>query len=186
MGKMPPPAVDISGQGQAFLMLDKIRQFIRHGDSGGSDRVTERVPEEQVAVAAILLEVANADMDFKPEEFREIMIQLRAYFGLSKEQVEELLEVSGAERERSTDLFPFTNAIARAYSPEKKQEVLTMVWQVIFADNRLDPYEDQLAGRLHNLLAVNHSVLMAAKAKAREIQKARADRGSGATPPPRH
>ena len=165
-------------------MLDKIKQFLSH--TSGSERITERVPEEQVAVAAILLEVAEADMNFKPEEFREIMIQLRAYFGLSKEQVEELLTVSSQERDKSTDLFSFTNAIARSYSPEKKQEVLTMVWQVIFADDRLDPYEDQLAGRLQTLLAVNHSVLIAAKTKAREIQKAREDRGSGTALPPRH
>jgi uncharacterized tellurite resistance protein B-like protein len=165
-------------------MLDKIKQFLSHTD--GSERITERVPEEQVAVAAILLEMADADMDFKPEEFREIMIQLRAYFGLSKEQVEELLTISSQEREKSTDLFAFTNAIARSYTPEKKQEVLTMVWQVVFADDRLDPYEDQLAGRLQTLLAVNHSVLMAAKTKAREIQKARADRsGAASALPPR-
>lgn len=159
-------------------MLDKIKDFI--SSTGGAGGVSGRVPEEQVAVAAILLEVAEADRHFAPEEFREIMIQLRAYFGLSKEQVEELIEITEKERGTATDLFPFTNAIARTYSPEKKQEVLTMVWQVIFADDRLDPYEDQLAGRLRQLLSVNHSVLMAAKARAREIQQARQDRTGGA------
>jgi uncharacterized tellurite resistance protein B-like protein len=166
-------------------MLDKIKQYLT--ESTGSHRVTERVPEEQVAVAAILLEVAEADRNFAPEEFREIVIQLRAYFGMSREQVEELLEITGRERDKSTDLFPFTNALASTYTPEKKQEVLTMVWQVIFADDKLDPYEDQLAGRLQTLLSVNHSVLMAAKAKAREIQRARADRsGMGTAPGGKH
>lgn len=159
-------------------MLEKLRQFL--SDPSDSRRITERVPEEQVAVAAILLEAAEADRTFAPEEFREIMIQLRAYFGLSKEGVEELLQTTGRQREAATDLFPFTNAIARNFSPEKKQEVLTMVWQVIFADNRLDPYEDQLARRLQAMLSVNHSVLMAAKAKAREIQRARQDRAGPA------
>ena len=160
-------------------MLDKIKQYL--SDLSNVERISERVPEEQIAVAAVLMEVAEADLDFRPEEFREIVLQLRAYFGLNKEQAEELIHASGQERDRATDLFPFTNAIARTYSPEKKQEVLTMVWSVIFADDKLDPYEDQLAGRLQSLLAVNHSVLMAAKDKARAVQRARADRG-GAVP----
>lgn len=156
-------------------MFDKIKQFLK--DPHATDRITERLPEEQVAVAAILLETAEADNTVVPVEFKEIGIQLRAYFGISKDDVEELIEITSKERDKASDLFPFTNAIARAYSPEQKQEVLTMVWQVIFADDRLDPYEDQLARRLQALLAVNHSVLMDAKAKAREIQKARSDRG---------
>ena len=154
-------------------MFEKIKQFLT--DPHASQRITERLPEEQVAVAAILLETAEADRTVAPEEFREIGLQLRAYFGLSKAEVEELIELTSRERDKATDLFPFTNAIARSYTPDKKQEVLTMVWQVIFSDDRLDPYEDQLAKRLQTLLAVNESVLMAAKAKAREIQRARAD-----------
>ena len=162
-------------------MLDKIKQYLTNMGSG--ERISERLPEDQIAVAAVLMEVAEADLDFKPEEFREIVLQLRAYFGLNKEQAEELIQTTGQERDRASDLFPFTNAIARTFTPEKKQEVLTMVWSVIFADDKLDPYEDQLAGRLQSLLAVNHSVLIAAKEKARAVQRARADSGGAALPP---
>ncbi|HKI98998.1 MAG TPA: TerB family tellurite resistance protein [bacterium] len=162
-------------------MFEKLKQFLH--ESVHHANVAERLPEDQVAVAAILLEVAEADRNFAPEEFREIIIQLRAYFGMSKEEVEDLLATASQAREKATDLFPFTNAIARTYAPDRKQEVLTMVWQVIFSDDRLDPFEDQLAGRLQTLLSVNHSVLIDAKEKAREIQRARADRsGVGSAP----
>lgn len=157
-------------------MLDKLKHFL--SESIASHHVAERLPEEQIAVAAILLEMADADRIFTPEEFREVMIQLRAYFGLSADQVQELLTATAEARQKATDLFPFTSIIARSYTPEKKEEVLTMVWQVVFADGRLDPYEDQLAGRLRSLLAVNHSVLIAAKERAREIQRARQDPGA--------
>ena len=155
-------------------MLDRIKEYL--SEAKGSARLTEQLPEEQVALCAILLETAEADRQFLPEEYKEIVLQLRAYFGLSKKQVEGLIALTEEERAKSNDLWPFTHAIARTYTPEKKAEVLAMVWQVIFADNRLDPYEEQLARRLQSLLSVNHSVLMAAKAKAREIQRAREDR----------
>lgn len=148
-------------------MLKKIRSIL--SNNKGSVRITDQLPEEQVAVCAILIEAAEADQDFAPEELRAITLQLRNYFGLGEEQVAELMAITSAAREKAVDLWPFTRAISSAYTPEKKQEVLTMVWQVIFADNRLDPYEEQLAHRLQSMLSVNHSVLMNAKAEARSI-----------------
>lgn len=148
-------------------MLKKIKSIL--SANKGSARLTESLPEEQVAVCAILIETAEADQDFAPEEFRVITQQLGKYFGLEEEQVEELIAITGAAREKSVDLWPFTRAISSTYTPQKKQEVLTMVWQVIFADDRLDPYEDQLARRLQGMLSVNHSVLMNAKAEARRL-----------------
>jgi uncharacterized tellurite resistance protein B-like protein len=153
-------------------MLDTIRQYL--GGFGTAQRTTANLPDERVAVAAVLLEVAEADRELAPVEYHEIVNLLRAHFGLTQEQVDALLETTRREREQSTDLFPFTHAIARQYTPERKQAVLTMVWRVILADEVLDPYEDQLARRLQSMLSVNHSVLMAAKAAARQAQKARA------------
>ncbi len=154
-------------------MLNKIKSIL--SNHRGSARLTESLPEEQVAVCAILIETAEADQDFAPEEFREITLQLRKYFGLEEEQVEELIAITSAAREKATDLWPFTRAISSTYTPQKKQEVLTMVWQVIFADNRLDPYEDQLARRLQSMLSVNHSLLMNAKAEARRLTASKKD-----------
>ena len=82
--------------------------------------------------------------------------------------MESLILETQRERARATDLWPFTNAISRAYTPEQKRALLVMVWRVIFADGRLDPYEDQLAHRLERLIGVNHSVLMEAKQLARD------------------
>ena len=153
-------------------MFDRIKHLL--SDHPGSPRLTEMKPEERVAVCAILLEVAEADRDEAPLEFREVTTQLQNHFGLSEAEVEELIALTEAQREASTDLWPFTTALARDYTPERKQEVLAMVWQVIFADGKLDPYEDHLARRLQAMLSVNHSVLMAAKAQARAVQKQRA------------
>ncbi len=150
-----------------------IKSILTEGQD--SALLTKLAPEDQVAVCAILLQVAEVDGEFVPEELEEIILQLRAYFGLSKLQAQELIGIAELRRAKSPDLLPFAKVIARSYSPEKKQEVLVMVWQVIYADNRLDPYEDQLAQRLQSILAVDHSVLMAAKAQAQTIMKARTD-----------
>jgi len=152
-------------------MFDAIRSFLT--DESRSRRQSENLPDEQVALCAILVEVAEADRDFDPEEYKEIILQLRGHFSLETAEAEKLIELTQQERDKSTDLWPFTRMIGQTYSVEQKAEVLTMVWQVILADERLDPYEEQLARRLQTMLSVNQSVLMSAKEKARKDRKAR-------------
>ena len=150
-------------------MLQRIKTLLK--EAAGPGRQGTQLPDEQLAVCAILLEVAYADQEFAPEEFSMITQQLKSYFGLEPDAVEKLIALAEQERHAATDLFPFTSKISRDYTPDKKEALLTMVWQVIFADGKLDPYEDQLARRFQSMLSVNHSVLMAAKAKARALQQ---------------
>lgn len=152
-------------------LRDRLK-WLMSGDEEEARRLSQNLPEEQVAVCAILLEVAEADAEFDPGEHDRIVALLKARFEMTDEEVNELIEVTETERAKVPDLWPFTNAIAKVQGPDYKRELLTMVWQVIFADDELSAYEDQLARRLQSMLSVNHSVLMDAKARARELQKA--------------
>lgn len=151
------------------LMLNKIKAMLKPAES--SERLTEAKPDQQVSVCAILLEVAWADDDFAPEERETIVGLLREHFGLGAGEVEELIALTEAERARMTDLWPFTHSISRTYSPDEKLELMEMVWQVVFADDKLDDHEDQLVRKLQTMLAVNHSLVIKAKLKARKGQQ---------------
>ena len=131
-------------------------------------RISGRTVDEQVAVCAILLEVAEADSNFAPEEREEILNGLGKHFELSRPNVEKLVAEAEAERAASADLWPFTHSISRSYTKEQKLDVLTLVWQVILADGVLDPYEEQLARRLQSMLSVNQSLMQEGKRLARE------------------
>lgn len=149
-------------------MLERLKTMLK--EAAGPGRKEKQLPDEQLAVCAILLEVAYADREFAPEEFQVITSQLKSYFGLEMDEVEKLIALAEKERQAATDLWPFTRKISRDYSPEQKEALLTIVWQIIFADGKLDPYEDQLARRFQSMLSVNHSLLMAAKANARAVE----------------
>ncbi len=149
-------------------MLDKLKGFFA-GNDRGSPRMGAVRPDEQVAVCAVLLEVAEADRDFDPAERAMIVALLGERFALDAAEVEALIALTQAERSKSPDLWPFTTTIARSYTEAEKLPLLVMVWQVIFADQRLDPHEEHLARLLQGMLSVNHSVLMEAKRQAREL-----------------
>ena len=93
---------------------------------------------------------------------------LRKKYELSEEEVEELIALTEAERDKHPDLWAFTNTISRAFTPQEKLSLLVMVWQVIFADRVLDAHEDMLVRKLQHMLAVNHSLVIKAKQMARE------------------
>ena len=139
--------------------------------SQGSPRVSEMKPEPQVAVCAVLLEVAHADHDFAEEERHQIALLLQHHFDLHADEVEDLMARAKTERDAMPDLWPFTRAISQNFSPEEKAQVLEMVWRVVFADGRLDAYEEQLIRKLETMLAVNHSLVIDAKLKARAFQQ---------------
>ena len=148
-------------------MLNRLKSLLA-SEQGGSERLTETKPEQQVALCAVLLEVAQADQDFDQKERETIVRVLGDRFDLDESEVEQLIELTQAERDKHPDLWAFTSAIARAYTPEEKYEVMVMVWQVVFADQVLDAHEDLLVRKLQLMLAVNHSLVIRAKAEARE------------------
>jgi len=147
-------------------MLDKLKAMFT--PSAGPLRLGDSAHDMRVAVCAVLLEAAEVDQQVPAAERRTIRELLKREFDLSDSAVEALIADTRTARNNASDLWPFTTAIARVYSPDQKLNLLQMVWQVIFADNRLDPYEDQLARRLQAMLSVNHSLLMEAKKRARQ------------------
>jgi len=145
-------------------MIESLKKLLNLGT--GAEKSTP--PDLRVATCALLLEAAESDNDVPPEERAIIVSQLRDHFALGEKEVENLIAETEAERASSSDMWPFTNAIGKAFTPDLKLDLLVMVWRVIFADGRLDPYEDQWVHRLERMLSVNHSVLMEAKRLARE------------------
>ena len=128
----------------------------------------ERAERIQVAACALLLEVANSDDEFSTVERDNIIEILKKDFELSDEYARELMELSDREREESIDLWHFTNLINEHYSIEEKIKIIEMVWKVIYADGKLDKYEDHLAHKLSNLLKLTHKQLIDAKLKVRD------------------
>jgi len=152
-------------------MLNVMKKFFQQ-DAAPEDKVElkeeDRAERIQVATCALLLEVANSDDEFSDIERDNIVQILEKDFELSDEYAKELMELSDKEREESIDLWHFTNLINEHYSIEEKIRIIEMVWKVIYADGKLDKYEDHLAHKLSNLLKLTHEQLIDAKLKVRD------------------
>jgi len=125
----------------------------------------------QVATCIILLEVAKSDDEFSSIEKATLKAILKKKFEISTETVEELIEMASKKREESVDLWQFTNLINQNYTKEEKIKIVESAWRVIYADEKLDGYEDHLVHKLAKLLQLDHSELIEAKLKIKYENK---------------
>jgi uncharacterized tellurite resistance protein B-like protein len=126
----------------------------------------------QVATTALLLEIAHIDGKFTDDEKERIVSLLTSEYGLNNAEVEAIMESARAQMKKSVDLWQFTSVINKHFSQEEKGKVIEMIWNVVFADGKLDKYEDYLVHTLSDLLRLDHSQLIEAKLRARAASEA--------------
>ena len=155
-------------------MMNLIKKFFANNPPSNFNQEKKTDSNDiQVATCALLLEMANIDGEFSKEEQENILSLLKQKFQLSPDYAEELIQTSRKELNDSADLWQFTNRINQNYSRDKKMQIVEMVWEVIFADGKLDKHEDYLAHKLGKLLRFSHKELIEAKVKI--LRKGKSD-----------
>jgi uncharacterized tellurite resistance protein B-like protein len=147
-------------------MFDRLKEILvgpRQDDGTSENEDNER--RIQVATAVILLEVAHADDDYSASEQDRILQILRDRFSLNEESVADLVEVSEEQMKRSIDMWHFTEIINKNYNTEDKCRIIEHVWHVIYADGKLDKYEDHVVHKLARVLHLSHAQMIEAKLK---------------------
>jgi uncharacterized tellurite resistance protein B-like protein len=147
-------------------MIDLVRRFFEKGQGTGSaDQGTTESHDVRVAVCALFLEMANIDGKFSASEQDYVISLLKRQYGLSDQHVVDLMEASQKGLKDSIDLWQFTNLINQNYSRDEKIQIIEMVWQIVYADGRLDKHEDYLVHKLAKLLRLTDKDLIDAKLK---------------------
>lgn len=141
-------------------MLKRLLQVFAPSDSDDEASSEERIP---LAAAVLMLEVAYADGEFRQEEKEVIGRLLEEHFQVAQEMQRELLELANRVREGSSDLHQFTKEINWAFSQQEKEQIIEAIWQLVYADGRLDSYEDALMRQLGPLIGLSHRQLIDAK-----------------------
>ena len=144
-------------------MIDRIKSFFAKNVL----EPEETVASEQIAAAALLVEVMVIDGNLDIEELASISQTLCNILGLSAEMVEELLRLSREEVADATSLYQFTREINTHFSADQKTKLLTAMWRVAFADGHLDKHEEGIIRRVADLLHILHSDYIRCKLAAR-------------------
>jgi uncharacterized tellurite resistance protein B-like protein len=123
----------------------------------------ERFERTQIAACVVLMEVAKYDSEFSSIEKDTIEAILKNEFSIPGESIEDLMKIAEDKREGSVDLWEFTDVINQHFSREEKIKIIELAWKVIYADEKLDMYEDHFIHILAKLLRLEHKELIDAK-----------------------
>lgn len=149
-------------------MLEQFKTFFDKflgSENGTSDPQEYRL---RLATAALLIEMTRVDEQIKPEEQVMLAEGIRNTFGLSEHETDELIRLAEQEIHDATCYHAFTSLINRGFSREQKIRVVEMLWEIAYADQKLDIYEEHLVRKLSELLYVQHSDFISAKLRVRE------------------
>ena len=140
-----------------------------HSLFGGNDPQVKKDPEREVhtAIAALLIEMANADQDFSDKDRALIARLLKNKFSLQSDEVEKVIVRAEKELNRRIDMYYFTKRINDYFDKPRRIEIMEALWRVIYSDGQLEGHEDLLAHRLANLLHLDHKDMIDAKLKTK-------------------
>jgi len=133
--------------------------------SSGENQSISRNEELQLAAAALLVEAASMDGDFDDAERSRITELLQNRFELSDEETATLVGDAEQAVQESGQLYGFTRVVKDSYTPEERIEMIEMLWEVAYADGRVDHFESNLIRRIGGLIFVSDVDRGAAKGR---------------------
>jgi uncharacterized tellurite resistance protein B-like protein len=132
-------------------MIDRLKAWLREGQEGASGESDE----VHLAVAALLMELAEVDGHLGESERKTVRRLLASRFGLDRAAAARLTAAGEQKAEQSTQLFGIARLINERFSPAKRIELIEMLWEVAYADGALDPLEDATLRRVGGLIDVS-------------------------------
>lgn len=115
------------------------------------------------ATAVLMLDVALADKVFNQSEMEHLRAIAESHFGLGSNDATELIDEARNEAEELVSLHEFTQLLHQHMTEVEKARVIGMLWQIAYADGRLDKYENSLVLKISDLLYVSRGRVMRLK-----------------------
>ena len=117
----------------------------------------------RMATAVLMTEVARADYEYDESEFDLLLDLIADCFQISPEEAIELANEASETAEDYVSLHSFTQLLNKNLSEREKGHIVSLLWQVAYADGRLDKYEDSLVLKISGLLYVSRGRVMRLK-----------------------
>lgn len=145
-------------------MFSSIRQFFAQQLEDTRDADVNA--PYQLATAALLVEMVHADADVSADELQAVGAALKSAFDLDDDTITTIIKLAQDERDAATCLHDFTRSLNDVLDADGRTRVVELLWQVAYADGRLDVYEEHLVRKVADLLHVPHSAYIHAKLRA--------------------
>lgn len=146
-------------------MFERVLSFLKDLPGGGEVRPGSG-DELQIAAAALLYHVMNADgvrQDAEWERFKGVLSQA---YGLTGSALEALAAAGEKADNEAIDLYAFTSVLKRHLDMDARRAFIGLMWEVVYADGDLHELEDNIVWRVAELIGVERADRIEARQRA--------------------
>lgn len=131
--------------------------------SSGKDDAPGREAAIRKATAVLMLDVALADNVFDDREIDRVLALIASRFALPPADAADLVDLAKDTADDLVSLHEFTTVLHANLTEDEKASVVSLLWDVAYADGQLDKYENALILKISDLLYVSRVRVMRSK-----------------------
>lgn len=151
-------------------MLDRLLSLFRDIPAG---RDADRSDDPRVAVAALMYHIIDADGVREADEAEALRRTIADAYRLCGNELDRIL-VAGETAERdAVDLYAFTSVINRHLDQPARQELISLLWEMVYADGERHELEDNIVWRVSELVGIDGPDRVALRQRVAERLQAR-------------
>lgn len=136
-------------------MLDGLRQFIADVVSPNAQGRAFDDSDYRLAATALLIHVISLDGEPTQAERRKLHSLIESHFKLDRGTADRLIASATQVEGEAVDLYHFTSVIMRSLNEDGRKRIVEMMWELVFADDQVTEFEDNVVWRASDLLGVS-------------------------------
>ena len=149
-------------------MLESFKRFFADLAGGEKDQSGFEDNDYRVAAAALLIHATTIDGAMSDIEHDRLVGLLQQRFTLDQAAAEELVTEATKAEQQAVDLYRFTSLLDRTLDDAGRQQIVEMLWQIVYADGRVTEFEENLIWRAADLLHVPSEARIALRQRVAE------------------
>jgi uncharacterized tellurite resistance protein B-like protein len=135
-------------------MFERFQEFF-HSLTADQPRSAIAPDDPRIAVAALCIQVMEADGKVEASEKKKIRALLKDQYGLSNRELDALIAAGQEAESEAVDYFRFTSDLKRHLDNEQRVELIGILWDIVYADGERSEMEDHAIWRIADLLGVS-------------------------------
>jgi len=147
-------------------MFDRLLALLSAPPAPTRDTVGAPFDRREIAVVALLVELAQSDRALGSTELETVERIVRERFGLDAATAGRLIAAARAELDAALEDWIFANAVREGFVARERLEIVELLWEVVYADGKLARLEESLMRRVANELGIGEAERDAARAQA--------------------
>ena len=144
----------------------KIFNFFKKKKVQDSDKKSFTFDFELTA-AVLAYEIARIDGEVDEDELKILMNELVLIANKTNKDESEILEIIESYSKNSVSFHDFIEDINKEYSKDQKINLLRFMWDVAYADSKLDIEEERLIRRIADLIKIKDIEVLKLKDNAK-------------------